>query len=131
MTMASATGSLVAWSNDGAVTVWESAVLVRDSISRRKPSASKVKAAPYYANLKTPARLAHHSTSDPLAGPDWDGTFASADVDYLANDGKALDEAIARDPAVAKKLKDILEVFQGACQKAKGAIESEHAKLKN
>ncbi|EXJ77294.1 hypothetical protein A1O3_10452 [Capronia epimyces CBS 606.96] len=104
-----------------------------DEARKRYPLfASKLtkRSAPYYANLKTPSRLAQHSTSDPLAGPDWDGTFASTDVDYLANDGKALDEAIARDTAVAKKLKDILQVFGDACQQAKEAIESEYAQLK-
>lgn len=86
------------------------------------------KRAPYYANLVTPARFAAHSTSDPWAGPNWDGKLASTDIDYIANDGKALDEASAADAMVALNLTKILAIFQEFDEKARVAIETEYAK---
>lgn len=80
---------------------------------------------PYYDTQKTPARLASHSTTDLLAGPNWDGKLASIDVDYLADNGKLLEESIKQDPAVVKKLKDVLDVFTEADLQAKAAIEAE------
>src|SRR5262245_6579021 len=57
------------------------------------------KQAPYYANQVTPPRFVDHSTSDPMAGPGWDGELASVDIDYVSENGKALDKAIGQDPA--------------------------------
>lgn len=86
------------------------------------------KTAPYYKNLQTPARFKGHSTSDPMAGPGWDGKLASIETDYLANCGKALSDAMLADEAVVKKMKDVLGAFGGADAKAKAAIEAELAK---
>lgn len=74
-------------------------------------------------------RFASHSTSDPLAGESWDGKFDSPDIDFLSNNGKALDEAIAKDVAMTRKLKDVLDCFLEADLKAKNAIEREIANL--
>jgi transaldolase len=87
------------------------------------------KSAPYYKNYSTSARLKSLSTSDPLAGKDWDGTFASTQVDYLADDGKALADAINKDPVVVKKMRDVLKAFSDADDQAKTEIESEIAKM--
>ena len=62
---------------------------------------------------------------DPLAGPDWDGTLASTEVDWLSDDGKALTDVMDADPAVVRKMKDVLGAFGGADVKAKDAIEKE------
>ena len=94
----------------------------------KKPPAKKT--APHYENFVTPARFQSHLTSDPLAGPNWDGKFASIDVDYVADDGKALTAAINGDVVVVKKIKDVLNAFQEADDKAKAAIEEEWAKVK-
>jgi transaldolase len=73
--------------------------------------------------------LKGHSTSDPLAGPDWDGKLARTDIDYVANNGRLLEEANTTDKAVAQKLKDILDIFHEFDEKARVAIEAEYAKL--
>lgn len=85
------------------------------------------KKTPYYANLSTAPRFAVHSTSDPLAGPDWDGKLARTDIDYIGDDGKSLDEANAADAVVALNLKKILEIFHEFDEKAREAIEDEYA----
>lgn len=79
--------------------------------------------APYYENDCIPARLRGHMNIDPLAGPDWDGTLASTEVDWLANDGKVLTDVMDADPAVVRKMKDVLGAFGGADVQAKEAIE--------
>lgn len=58
------------------------------------------------------ARIAHLVETDPLAGPSWDGELPSTDVDYLANNGAALDEAIAADPVAKRGLYEALEAFK-------------------
>lgn len=63
-----------------------------------------------------------------MAGPGWDGTFASTEVDWLANNGAALATAMESDAAVVKKMKDVLGAFLGADAKAKKAIAEELAK---
>lgn len=89
------------------------------------------KKAPYYTNLITSPRFVKHSTSDPLAGPDWDGKLARTDIDYNANDGRALDEANARDAVVAMNLKKILAIFHDFDEQARRAIEAEMATLQS
>jgi transaldolase len=49
---------------------------------------------------------------DPLAGPNWDRELLSTDVDYLANNGAALDEAIAVDPIAKRGLYEALKAFK-------------------
>ncbi|KAL4791482.1 aldolase [Aspergillus venezuelensis] len=93
----------------------------------RNPPAKKTP--PYYDVQTTPERLRAHSTSDAIAGPEWDGTFASTEVDWLAGEGGALDRAMQSDAAVVKKMKDVLGAFLGADERAKGAIEAEIVKM--
>ncbi|PYI04702.1 aldolase [Aspergillus sclerotiicarbonarius CBS 121057] len=88
------------------------------------------KQAPYYAKLKTAERLRGHSTSDPMAGPGWNGKLADIHTDYLADNGKALSEAMTADEVVVKKMRDVLGAFIGGDAKAKAAIEQEVAKLR-
>lgn len=85
------------------------------------------KETPYYAKMSSNPRFTAHSISDPLAGEDWDGTFASPNTNFLADNGKLLDEAIANDAAMTRKLKDVLNCFLEADFKAKDAIEKEIA----
>ncbi|KAI8310470.1 Transaldolase [Colletotrichum sp. SAR11_59] len=87
--------------------------------------------APSYKDFKTRDRLQGHMKIDPLIGPTWDGKFASTETDWLANDGEALSKAIEADPAVVKKLKDVFKAFGDTDVKAKAAIESEIANLKD
>lgn len=87
------------------------------------------KQAPYYKNLLTPERLKGHAKIDPLAGPEWNGTFADIHTDYLADDGKALKEYMATDAAVVRKFKDVYGAFvDDGDAKARAAIEAEIAK---
>lgn len=72
----------------------------------------------------TPARLQKLANIDPLAAADWDGKLASTDVDYLANGGAALAEAIAKDPIATTRLKDALELFTGGEERSKSKIET-------
>lgn len=67
---------------------------------------------PYKDAGPTPARLAGLSQTDPLV-PDWDGKLASTEIDYLANGGAALDEAIKSDPVAAYRLAEALKIFVG------------------
>jgi transaldolase len=84
---------------------------------------------PYYLASKTPERLVGHLEIDPLAGPDWDGKLADIHADYLADNGKLLSRAMESDPAVVKKMKDVLGAFNGGEAMAKEAIEAELAKV--
>jgi hypothetical protein len=78
---------------------------------------------PYYANFTIPTRLQGHLKIDPLTGPGWDGVLGDVNVDWLKDDGKALSEYMEADPAVVRKMKDVLNAFGGAEIKAKAAIE--------
>ena len=69
-----------------------------------------------------PSRLAHLAAADPL-WPDWDGKLASADIDYLANNGEALSKAIDEDPVTSKGLHIALEEFKQNELQSKAAIE--------
>ncbi|TPX17520.1 uncharacterized protein E0L32_003163 [Thyridium curvatum] len=69
-------------------------------------------------------RLAHLLAVDPLAGPEgWDGRLAATDVDYLADNGAALEKAIAADPITVKGIKAALEFFQGQEMQMRAAVE--------
>ncbi|KAH8748899.1 hypothetical protein F5883DRAFT_633662 [Diaporthe sp. PMI_573] len=105
---------------------------VDDGLIKRYPilgSHPAKKQPPYYANATTPERVKGHLQIDPLAGPDWNGELASTKVDWLADDGKALSEAMSADAAVVRKMADVMGAFGGADEKAKAAIEAEAAKL--
>ncbi|KAL2838631.1 aldolase [Aspergillus pseudoustus] len=108
-----------------AETPLDATALAKYPILREPPAKKK---SPYYDVQNTPARLSKHSTTDPMAGPEWDGTFASTEVDWLANNGAVLAKAMESDAAVVKKMKDVLGAFLGADAKAKKAIEEELAK---
>jgi transaldolase len=77
----------------------------------------------------TPERLKKLMNIDPLASAEWDGKLASTDVDYLANNGAALDEAIAKDPQSTARLQDALKLFQGGIDESRTKIEAELKKL--
>lgn len=68
-------------------------------------------------------RLAHLLAVDPLAGPEWDGRLAATDVDYLADNGAALEKAIAADPITVKGIQAALEFFQGQEMQMRAAVE--------
>ena len=57
-------------------------------------------------------RVTHLAKTDPLVGSDWNGKLPSTEVDYLANNGAALEEAIAADPITKKGLYEALEAFK-------------------
>lgn len=88
------------------------------------------KPAPYYEHAgPTPERLRKLAGVDPLAAADWDGKLASTDIDYLANGGEKLEEAIRRDPVSVTRLKDALELFIGGEERSKAKVEAVLAKL--
>lgn len=68
-------------------------------------------------------RVAHLAKTDPLAGSDWDGKLPSTEVDYLANNGAALEEAIAADPITKKGLYEALEAFKQNELQSRDTIE--------
>jgi transaldolase len=96
----------------------------------KQPGKGVPKQMEYYKNSgPTPERLKKLANVDPLAAADWDGKLASTDVDYLANNGKALEEAIARDPITVQRLDDALKLFQGAIKESQQKIEAIMAKV--
>jgi len=78
---------------------------------------------PYMNAGPTPARLSKLSKTDPLAAADWDGTLASTEIDYLANNGAELEKAIEADPITKTRLFEALELFKGGELRSKAAIE--------
>lgn len=82
-----------------------------------------------YATLVTPERLRGLSSKDGLAGPDWDGVFATMETDFLADGGAKLDEFIRNDPIVSKRLEDATNFFLGMEDKARQVIEHKIAAL--
>ncbi|RXG48080.1 hypothetical protein VDGE_04527 [Verticillium dahliae] len=60
---------------------------------------------------------------DPLAGPDWDGKLASTDVDYLADGGAPLQNAIEADAVTKKRLADAMALFTGGQERSRAKIE--------
>lgn len=78
--------------------------------------------APKKVGVPSP-RIAHLASTDPLAGPDWDGKLPATDVDYLAGNGAALQKAISADPVTERGLREALESFQANELQSKAAIE--------
>ncbi|RGP76682.1 hypothetical protein FLONG3_5122 [Fusarium longipes] len=68
-------------------------------------------------------RVSHLAKTDPLAGPMWDGQLPSTKVDYLADNGAALEEAIATDPITKRGLFEALEAFKRNKLQARALIE--------
>ncbi|KAJ5811685.1 hypothetical protein N7474_007986 [Penicillium riverlandense] len=68
-------------------------------------------------------RVIHLAKTDPLAGPGWDGQLARTDIDYLADNGAALEKAIKEDAVTAKGVQDALEAFKANELQSKAAIE--------
>lgn len=82
-----------------------------------------------YASLATPERLKALSTRDDLAGPEWDGVFATMDTDLVSGGGAKLDEFIRRDPIVTKRITDASNFFLEMEDKARKEIERQIAAL--
>lgn len=68
-------------------------------------------------------RLACLAAQDPLAGPEWNGELASTEVDYLQNNGEALENAISSDAVTEKALHEALEAFKQNELQSKAVIE--------
>jgi transaldolase len=68
-------------------------------------------------------RLARLAASDPLAAPDWNGELASTKIDYLRNNGEALQKAISSDEVTKKALHGALDAFKQNELQSKAAIE--------
>ncbi|KAB8236074.1 uncharacterized protein BDW43DRAFT_308873 [Aspergillus alliaceus] len=79
---------------------------------------------PYNNSVPTPVRLKRLAATDPLAAAKWDGKLARTGVDYLANDGAELENAIKSDPIAATSLKDTLELFIGGENRSRAKIEN-------
>ncbi|KAG8164102.1 hypothetical protein KVR01_006020 [Diaporthe batatas] len=110
-------------------TVLDQLAKLRYDRAEQPGEGSTPKPVSYYAQAgPTPERLRKLSTVDPLAAADWDGKLASTDVDYLANGGKELEEAIRRDPISVTRLKDALEFFVSAEERSKARVEAALAK---
>ncbi|KAI1173107.1 hypothetical protein F4777DRAFT_463209 [Nemania sp. FL0916] len=67
---------------------------------------------PYKNTGPTPARLVELSKTDPLTA-NWDGQWASTEINYLANGGAELQKAIENDPIATNRLADALKLFIG------------------
>ena len=78
----------------------------------------------YQSPGPTPERLKKLANVDPLAAADWDGKLASTDVDYLANGGAELAEAIEKDPVSTTRLADALKLFVGGEERSKAKVEA-------
>ena len=74
-------------------------------------------------------RLLHLAQVDPLAGPEWNGALASIDIDYLADNGAALTDAIAGDPVAAEGLHEALQAFTANETQSRRAIEEVMAQV--
>lgn len=62
--------------------------------------------------------------TDPLAEAGWNGVVASTEVDYLAEGGTALDEAVEKDAVTRTRLAASLEMFKDAEIKSRAKIEA-------
>jgi transaldolase len=83
----------------------------------------------YFDDKKLSPRMMALMKVDPLAPKPEDFQLASIDVDYLANQGAKLEESIAQDPQTARRLKDALDLFVGAENECKVAIEKIMAEM--
>ncbi|KAH8433966.1 uncharacterized protein LDX57_011602 [Aspergillus melleus] len=72
--------------------------------------------------VATPKRLQYLASIDPLVAS-WDGKIASTDVDYLANNGAAVQDAIKADPIATTRLADALQLFTKVETESKALIE--------
>ncbi|GKT96498.1 transaldolase [Colletotrichum tofieldiae] len=70
-----------------------------------------------------PERLKKLANIDPLAAAEWDGKLARTDVDYLANGGAELQNAIEADPVTKTRLADALNLFIGGEKSSQAKIE--------
>jgi transaldolase len=86
---------------------------------------------PYKDAPPLSARLAPLMKIDPLAAKpaEFTGQLASADVDYLADNGKALQEAIEADLTAKKRFADAMALFTAAEDRSKAKIEEVLATL--
>ncbi|KAF5557443.1 transaldolase B [Fusarium mexicanum] len=67
-------------------------------------------------------RLAHLAKVDPLAGPNW-FELPALDIDYMADNGAALAEAITADTVTKRGLDQALEAFKANELQSREAIE--------
>ena len=72
--------------------------------------------------MATPKRLQYLASIDPLVAS-WDGKIASTDIDYLSNNGAALEDAIKADPIATTRLADALQLFTKVESESKALIE--------
>ncbi|KAL1836164.1 hypothetical protein VTK73DRAFT_5185 [Phialemonium thermophilum] len=92
------------------------------------PPVTRPKPAHPYAGFAVPERLRALLSTDPLAGPHWDGVKATlGQVDYVADNGARLDQFIQSDPVVSKRFADAEQLFLAAENEARQAIEKEIA----
>lgn len=68
------------------------------------------------------SRVAHLAQFDKHAGPDWDGNLPSIDIDYLADNGAALESAISADQVTKLGLELALQDFEMYEMKSRDAI---------
>ncbi|RGP67749.1 hypothetical protein FSPOR_5939 [Fusarium sporotrichioides] len=68
-------------------------------------------------------RVIHLARTDPLAGATWDGKLPSTEVDYLVDNGAALERAIASDPITKRGLFEALEAFKENELQSRAVIE--------
>lgn len=89
-----------------------------------QPGQGEPKRAHAYKDARVlPARFAPLLAIDPLSPENKAYLDKAAHVDYLANGGKKLDEAIAADAETTKRLKIALELFTGGENRSKEKIE--------
>ncbi|KAL5586333.1 hypothetical protein FOBRF1_016203 [Fusarium oxysporum] len=76
----------------------------------------------YMKNGTPSQRIAHLAQVDPLIGPDWPG-LPALDINYLADNGAALTQAIAADPVTQRGLDEAIEAFKANELQIRDAIE--------
>ena len=86
---------------------------------------------PYADAPKLSDRLAPLLKKDPLAAKpeEFDGKLASESVDWLANGGDKLQEAISADPAAKQRFEDAMALFTTAQNESQALIEKTVAEL--
>ncbi|TVY68238.1 Transaldolase [Fusarium oxysporum f. sp. cubense] len=76
----------------------------------------------YMKNGTPSQRIAHLAQVDPLIGPNWPG-LPALDINYLADNGAALTQAIAADPVTQRGLDEAIEAFKANELQIRDAIE--------
>ncbi|KAJ4051339.1 hypothetical protein NW756_003509 [Fusarium oxysporum] len=76
----------------------------------------------YMKNGTPSQRIAHLAQVDPLIGPDWP-RLPALDINYLADNGAALTQAIAADPVTQRGLDEAIEAFKANELQIRDAIE--------